>query len=411
MQVDGKIYFPHSLGIFYQAITQYLGFKNYGDEYKVMGLAPYGNPNYTKVISNLINYEKKFNFKLNLKYFLHHKKRIFFISSIGEPIFKDLFSEELIKLLGPVRTKDESITQKHMDIAKSAQVIYEKFFFLLLNDIYEKYNIKNLNLSGGCAMNSVANGKIIKNTPFENIYVSSNPGDAGGAIGSAISLISDKFKYKQINGLNPYLGKEYSDNEIEEIINKFDLNKNFSVNKLNDHFLFSKIAELISQSSIIGWFQGKMEWGPRALGNRSILADPRNPKMREILNFKIKRRESFRPFAPAILYEEMDKWFEIKKLVPHMSEVYNILENKKSLIPAVTHVDGTGRVQTVDILGNKRFYNLIKEFNNQTNVPIILNTSFNENEPIVETPDQAISCFLRTNMDVLVLENWVISRV
>jgi len=411
IQVDGKIYFPHSLGIFYQAITQYLGFKNYGDEYKVMGLAPYGNPNYINEISNLINYEKKFNFKLDLKYFSHHKKRIFFISSVGEPIFKDLFSEELIKLLGPVRTKDETVTQKHMDIAKSAQIIYEKNLFLLLNDIYEKYNIKNLNLSGGCAMNSVANGKIIKNTPFENIYVSSNPGDAGGAIGSAISLISNKFKYNQINGLNPYLGKEYSDNEIEETINKFDLKKNFSVNKLNDQMLFSKIAKIISQSSVVGWFQGKMEWGPRALGNRSILADPRNPKMREILNLKIKRRESFRPFAPSIMFEEMDKWFELKKSVPHMSEVYNVLENKKSLIPAVTHIDGTGRVQTVDILGNKRFYNLIKEFNNQTNIPIILNTSFNENEPIVQTPDQAISCFLRTNMDVLVLENWVISRV
>ena len=175
--------------------------------------------------------------------------------------------------------------------------------------------------------------------------------------------------------------------------------------------LFSKIAKIISQSSVGGWFQGKMEWGPRALGKRSILADPRNPKMREILNLKIKRRESFRPFAPSIMFEEMDKWFELKKSVPHMSEVYNVLENKKSLIPAVTHIDGTGRVQTVDIFGNKRFYSLIKEFNNQTNIPIILNTSFNENEPIVQTPDQAISCFLRTNMDVLVLENWVISRV
>jgi len=411
IEIDDKIYFPHSLGIFYQAITQYLGFKNYGDEYKVMGLAPYGEPNYVEEISKLINYKNNCNFELNLKYFTHHKKKIFFIDNNGNPIFKNLYSKELIKLIGLERQNNEELTQKHKDLAKSTQLVFEKILFNLLNDIYKKYKIKNLDLSGGCAMNSAANGKITQNTPFENVYVSSNPGDAGGAIGSAVCLISNKLKSNQINGATPYLGNQYTNHEIEKIINKLNLGNKFSIKKLEDDLIFKTVANLITQSLVIGWFQGRMEWGPRALGNRSILSDPRNPKMREILNLKIKRRESFRPFAPAILYEEMHKWFELNKAVPHMSEVYNIIESKRSLIPAVTHIDGTGRVQTVNILDNFRFYNLIKEFKIQSGVPILLNTSFNENEPIVQSPEQAISCFTRTNMDILVLENWIISRV
>jgi carbamoyltransferase len=411
IKIDDKIYFPHSLGIFYQAITQYLGFKNYGDEYKVMGLAPYGEPKYVEEISKLINYKNNCNFELNLKYFTHHKKKIFFIDNNGNPIFKNLYSKELIKLIGLERQNNEELTQKHKDLAKSTQLVFEKILFNLLNDIYKKYKIKNLDLSGGCAMNSAANGKITQNTPFENVYVSSNPGDAGGAIGSAVCLISNKLKSNQINGATPYLGNQYTNHEIEKIINKLNLGNKFSIKKIKDDLIFKMVANLITQSLVIGWFQGRMEWGPRALGNRSILSDPRNPKMREILNLKIKRRESFRPFAPAILYEEMHKWFELNKAVPHMSEVYNIIESKRSLIPAVTHIDGTGRVQTVNILDNFRFYNLIKEFKIQSGVPILLNTSFNENEPIVQSPEQAISCFTRTNMDILVLENWIISRV
>jgi carbamoyltransferase len=411
IKIDDKIYFPHSLGIFYQAITQYLGFKNYGDEYKVMGLAPYGEPNYVKEISKLINYKNNCNFELNLKYFTHHKKKIFFIDNSGNPIFKNLYSKELIKLIGLERQNNEEVSKKHKDLAKSTQLVFEKILFNLLNDIYKKYKIKNLDLSGGCAMNSAANGKITQNTPFENVYVSSNPGDAGGAIGSAVCLISNKLKSNQINGATPYLGNQYTNHEIEKIINKLNLGNKFSIKKIEDDLIFKMVANLITQSLVIGWFQGRMEWGPRALGNRSILSDPRNPKMREILNLKIKRRESFRPFAPAILYEEMHKWFELNKAVPHMSEVYNIIESKRSLIPAVTHIDGTGRVQTVNISDNFRFYNLIKEFKIQSEVPILLNTSFNENEPIVQSPEQAISCFTRTNMDILVLENWIISRV
>jgi carbamoyltransferase len=295
-----------------------LGFKNYGDEYKVMGLAPYGEPNYVKEISKLINYKNNCNFELNLKYFTHHKKKIFFIDNSGNPTFKNLYSKELIKLIGSERQNNEEVSQKHKDVAKSTQLVFEKILFNLLNDIYKKYKIKNLDLSGGCAMNSAANGKITQNTPFENVYVSSNPGDAGGAIGSAVCLISNKLKSNQINGATPYLGNQYTNHEIEKIINKLNLGNKFSIKKIEDDLIFKMVANLITQSLVIGWFQGRMEWGPRALGNRSILSDPRNPKMREILNLKIKRRESFRPFAPAILYEEMHKWFELNKAVPHM---------------------------------------------------------------------------------------------
>jgi len=413
LKIDGKIFFPHSLGIFYQAITQYLGFKNYGDEYKIMGLSSYGKPVYTKLLSNLVYYKKKFNFELNLKYFSHYKKKIISIHKNKPPFFFDLYSSELVKLLGPERKKKDEITQRHKDIAKSAQVVFENVFFNLLNDLYDKYKIKNLNLSGGCAMNSVANGKITSNTNFKNIYTSSNPGDAGGAIGSALCLLNDINKKKINNKYKdplPYLGDSFSNDEVESVIYKYKLKNRFVVKKLDNCELFIYVANLISKSNIVAWFQGNMEWGARALGNRSILADPRNPKMKELLNLKIKKRENFRPFAPSIIYEHMDKWFETKCPVPYMSEVYKIKENKRSLIPAVTHIDGTGRLQTVT-KANGRFYSLLSAFYKKTKVPIVLNTSFNENEPIVRTPEEAIECYLRTKIDVLVIQDWIIKRI
>jgi len=412
LKIDGKIFFPHSLGIFYQAITQYLGFKNFGDEYKVMGLSSYGKPVYTKLISNLVYYKKKFNYELNLKYFSHYNKKIISIRKNQPPFFFDLYSSELLKLLGPERKKKEEITQRHKDIAKSTQVVFENVFFNLLNDLYDKYKICNLNLSGGCVMNSVANGKIIFNTNFKNIYTSSNPGDAGGSIGSALCLLSEinKKKKKIFKNPLPYLGDSFSNDEIESAINQYKLKNKFKVKKLENSQLFIYVANLISKSNIVGWFQGSMEWGPRALGNRSILADPRNPRMKELLNLKIKKRENFRPFAPSIIYEHMDKWFETKRPVPYMTEVYKIKENKKSLIPAVTHTDGTGRLQTVT-KANGRFFSLLSAFYKKTKVPIVLNTSFNENEPMVRTPEEAIDCYLRTKMDVLVMQDWIIKRI
>ncbi len=409
LSIDKKVYFPHSMGIFYQALTQFLGFKNYGDEYKVMGLSSYGNPTFEKELSKLLSNTRE-GYKLDLSYFVHHNQPIIKSNIDGQIQYIDLYSNKLIKLLGKERKKDEKITQRHMDIAKSVQIVYEKTLFYLLNALYNKYNIKNLTLSGGCAMNSVANGKILKNTLFKNIYISPNPGDAGGAIGSAL-LFLDKNKYKIEKKINyAYLGKKYTNDEIEKIILQKNINKKFLVKKYANDELLEIITKRLCESKIIGWFQGRMEWGARALGNRSILADARNPNIKDIINSKIKRRESFRPFAPAILLEFTKDWFEIDKEVPFMSEVYKILNTKKDILPGITHVDSTGRLQTVSKSNNEKFYNLIKKFYDKTNIPLLLNTSFNENEPIVQSPEEALDCFMRTNMDILVLENWIIFR-
>ena len=407
--IDKKIYFPHSLGIFYQSITQYLGFKNYGEEYKVMGLSSYGKPNFIKQISKLI-YDTEDGFKLNLDYFIHHNEKIIFSNENGKINYKNLYSKKLYDLLGDERRVEEPIMQRHMDIAKSVQTVYENILFSLLNKLYQKYKIKNLTLSGGCAMNSVANGKIIENTPFQNIYVSPNPGDAGGSVGSAcVSIVKSNKLVKKINNY-AYLGSSYKNASISEIIQKKKLNKKYLVNYFDDEKILDVSSDLLIKTKIIGWFQGRMEWGPRALGNRSILADARNPRIKEIINKKIKRRESFRPFAPSILNEYREEWFNIDKEIPFMSEVYSIVEEKRKLIPGVTHIDGTGRLQTVTIESNKFYYSLISSFYKKTGVPLILNTSFNENEPIVNTPEEAINCFERTEMDALIIENWIISR-
>tara|TARA_B100000787_G_scaffold141355_1_gene110445 strand:+ start:10459 stop:12183 length:1725 start_codon:yes stop_codon:yes gene_type:complete len=408
IKLDKKIYFPHSLGIFYQAMTQYLGFKNYGDEYKVMGLSSYGEPKYVNEVSKLIKKDKE-GFKLNLDYFLHHKKSILSTNN-DQAIYKNLYSKKLIELLGDERKNDEKITKKHMDLAKSIQTVYENIFFYMLENLYKKYKSDNLSLSGGCAMNSVANGKIIEKTSFKKIYTSPNPGDAGGSVGSASVYIYNSLN-KPISVKNyAYLGSKYDLEYIKKILDKNNLIKKYKVNYLDDDQLYKKIALALSESKIIGWFQGSAEWGARALGNRSIIADARNPKIKDIINSKIKRRESFRPFAPSILYEKMNEWFDIDKEVPFMSEVYPIKKEKISLLPGITHVDGTGRLQTVKKQNNLKYYNLIKSFYELTGVPIILNTSFNENEPIVNNPTEAIECFDRTDMDLLVLENYVISR-
>ena len=409
LEVEEKIDFPHSLGIFYQALTQYLGFKNYGDEYKIMGLSPYGKPQYVNEISKLI-FKTKSGFKLNLKYFNHHKQQILSVNEKNQAEYLNLYSSKLIDLLGEERGKNEKISQYHMNIAKSAQLVYEDVLFHLLNIIHKKYNNTNLTLSGGCAMNSVANGKIIKKTPFKNIYISPNPGDAGGSVGSACVYLKEQYS-KDINVKHySYLGPQYTNDEINKIIDGYENKKKYNIKYLDDDAVSKYIAKELSNSKIIGWFQGRTEWGPRALGNRSILADPRNPNIKKIINSKIKRRESFRPFAPSVLYDETYKWFEIDKEVPFMSEVYQVKKDKQHLLPGITHVDGSGRIQTVKKYQNIKYYNLIKDFFSYTGVPIILNTSFNENEPIVNHPNEAINCFNRTEMDILVLENYILTR-
>lgn len=410
--LDRYVHFPHSLGIFYQAITQYLGFPNYGDEYKVMGLASYGEPAYLKELEQVLNILDSGGYELCLSYFRHHKESVYSTSDAGVPEFDLLFNQNLERLLGP-RRLSEPVDQRHRNIAASAQCLYENALFSLLNALHKKTGETNLAIAGGCAMNSVANGKIISKTPFERVYVQPAGGDAGGAIGAAL------MSWFQDGGTNPgkimetaYLGPEFVDSEIAQVVGgEEQLNDQaFSVNTFAQNELIETLVEHLIDGAVVGWFQGRMEWGARALGNRSILADPRRNDMQELLNSKIKRRESFRPFAPSILEEQVSNWFETSDVVPFMEKVYPFKEAVKEQVPAVVHIDGTGRLQSVRRNHNPKYYDLISEFHRATGVPILLNTSFNENEPVVCTPRQALDCFLRTNMDVLVLNNTMIIR-
>jgi len=419
IDLDEKVYFPHSLGIFYMALTQFIGFQNYGDEYKVMGLAPYGKPNYMDHMQQIVNLKSDGSFYLNLKYFKFHREKVDFFKENGSPYVGTLFSPELEMLLGPARKKNEELTQHYKNIAHSVQAMYEKSFFHLLNKLHEKYKLDNLSIAGGCGMNSVANGKISLNTPFKKIYIQSAAGDAGGAIGAALMTwhrLGGKNAQKKVKSHDhAYWGPSFSNEYIDNLLNsqKYRLKKdNYNIEYFSD---FSKITKItateITKGKVIGWFQGRMEWGPRALGNRSIICDPRRSDMKEVLNIKIKKRESFRPFAPSVLRQDVSEWFEQSHDVPFMMQVYQIKKEKRSEIPAVTHVDGSGRLQTVDEKTNPRYYALINDFKKLTGVPIVLNTSFNENEPVVCRPEEALETFIRTKMDLLVMENWIIERI
>ena len=415
IKINKKIYFPHSLGIFYQAITQFLGFKNYGDEYKIMGLAPYGKPKFVNKLRQILLIKNNGNFELNLDYFKFYKENFSYRWDNGKVEIDDLYSNKIYDLLGSECKKGEPITDFHKDIAHSTQKVYEEVFLDILNNLYNTYQSKNLCIAGGCGMNSVANGKIKNNTKFENIFVQAAAGDAGGAIGAAYSTYySYKNKKRKFQMKHAYLGTSFNETQILECLEKNKINiknQKCDFEKIsNDNDLNKLVAKEISDGKVIGWFQGKMEWGPRALGNRSILADPRRSDMKDILNIKIKRRESFRPFAPSILREHVSNWFESDDEVPFMMKVYQIKENKRSIIPAVTHVDGSGRLQTVYQETNRKYYDLINEFFKLTSVPILLNTSFNENEPIVSKPEEALDCFLRTKMDTLVMGNYIVKR-
>jgi carbamoyltransferase len=412
-QIDGRFDFPNSLGIFYQAFTQFIGFKNFGDEYKMMGLSAYGSKNFflKNKIFNLINYSN-FKLKLDLNFFDFPfiNKRIF---KDNEIFYKDLFSENLQDYLGIKSSNNFIYTKEYADIAYAVQEVYEHIFLSILNDLYKKYSNFNLCFSGGCALNSKANGRITKDTKFKNIFIPSDPGDAGSAIGAALSFYYKKNRDKQkIFQPNPYLSPEPNNNILQDQLNFYENNKMIKIYKFkSDLEMFDKVSDIIIDNNVIGWFQDRMEFGPRALGNRSILMDPRNKKAKDILNLKIKLRETYRPFAPSIIEEYLDGWFENANLSPYMNFVFTIKEEKRSIIPAVCHVDNTGRVQTVNKKDNEKFYKLINSFFQKTGVPILLNTSFNENEPIVFTPKEAIETFLRTKMDYLVIQNYLISRV
>ena len=418
VEAEDKVYFPHSLGIFYQALTQHLGFPNYGDEYKVMGLAPYGESQFMAEMRQIVKLQEDGAFRLNLDYFRHHREKIAYDWENGEPTFATLYSPQLSELLGPARKPGDELTQRHKDIARSVQAMYEEAFFHLLNRLHDRYRVDALALAGGCGMNSVANGKVYRNTPFKRLYVQSAAGDAGGAIGAAFvawhethggSASSRTFVMD-----HAYWGPQFSDDQIGALLGAKDgeiAAQTCVVSRLDDEAALCRLtARAIADGKVVGWFQGRMEWGPRALGNRSIVCDPRRADMKEILNLKIKRRESFRPFAPSILRGDVVEWFEVDDDVPFMMQVYPIRQAKRGLIPAVTHVDGSGRLQTVTRETNPRYHALIECFRELTGVPMVLNTSFNENEPVVCKPEEALNCFLRTKMDLLVMGNWLVER-
>lgn len=425
MSVDGQVFFPHSLGAFYTAITQYLGFPHYGDEFKVMGLAPYGKPIFLDHLRQVVLLQSDGSFELDLRFFTHSTQRLPHQWSNGTPEVGTHFSSALIDLLGPARVAEEPLEQRHKDIARSAQAMYEEAFFHLLCSLHRRQSIDQLCIAGGCGANSVANGKVTRSTPYKQVYVQAAAGDAGGALGAALD-VWHKLGHPRCQPMGAaYLGTRPASSEIDQlmasaqIVQKLDLSI-FTVSRIGDSCLPDEAALLdhvsiaIAEGLVVGWFQGRMEWGPRALGHRSILGDPRRADMKDILNLKIKRRESFRPFAPSVLQEVTAEWFELASPldadVPYMMQVYPIREEKRPLIPAVTHVDGTGRLQTVHEADNGRYYRLIRRFYERTGVPMVLNTSFNENEPIVCSPSQALDCFLRTKMDVLVLEDVLVLR-
>ena len=422
LEILKEIHFPHSLGLLYSAFTYYTGFKVNSGEYKLMGLAPYGSPIYKeKIINNLIDIKDDGSFRLNQDYFNYATGL-----TMTNKKFDELFGQ-------PVRKPNtDKLTQFHMDIAASIQLVTEEIMLKLASSIQKQYKIENLCLAGGVALNCVANGKLLEKKIFKNIWIQPAAGDAGGSLGAALALWHDELQ--QPRTINPnddmrgsYLGPEYDDSQIKKILD--EIGANYQIMKEDQ--IISKTAEDLSKGLAIGWFQGRMEFGPRALGGRSILGDPRSSSMQKNLNLKVKYRESFRPFAPSILREDLSEWFEINTDSPYMLLVSKIKSNKslpmsddqkklfgieklnvkRSDIPAVTHVDYSARVQTVHKDTNSKYYNLLKKFKEITGCPVLVNTSFNvRGEPIVNSPEDAFNCFMGTELDILVLGNHYLEK-
>lgn len=409
-----KIIYPDSLGIFYQTFTQYLGFQNYGDEYKVMGLSSYGNPKYVDRVKKVISYDKCGKFKLNLQYFNHHKNVMNFSSNKGLPIFSNFFNNKFIELFGSQRSVNTKIEKYHKDLASSVQKIFEEIILLKILYLHKKYGKKNLILSGGCFFNSILNGKIHDLELFDNIFISPFVGDMGGGLGAALHLIKDREYFKNKPLETAYLGSNYSNEYIErEIINEKNVQNSDTIN-FKYYKNFSEITRLIAkkifENKLVAWFQDKSEFGPRALGNRSLLANPMNKNIKEIINEKIKKRENFRPFAPIVLEENYKDYFYQKFPSPYMSFVFQAKDKAKNEIPGVVHVDGTSRVQTVNNNQNPKIYELLIEFQKLTNIPALLNTSLNINEPMNEDVLTAYETFTKSNIDILVMQNYVFTK-
>ena len=399
-----EVNFPHSLGLFYTAFTQFLGFPHYGDEYKVMGLSAYGKPAFIKAMEEVIRFDPPY-YRMNLRYFMHATGGVDMTWMDGVPVIGKIYSPYTERILGKPRNREEEITERHMDIASSIQKRYEDIFFGLLQFLHKKTGIDNLSLAGGCIQNSLANGKILMNSPFRHVYIPPAAHDAGTAIGAGMYVWLNLIKGRKSFVMeSPYTGDHFTESEIEMALKKYRL----KYRKLDKNGIIKKAVDILSRGEILGWFQGRTEFGPRALGNRSILVDPRRQEMKDILNRRIKKREGFRPFAPSIPEEYASDWFNIDHKSPFMERVFPVRKEKAHLIPAVVHVDGTARVQTVNKGINPLYHKLLVEFGKKTGVPVLLNTSFNENEPIVNTPEDAINCFLRTGMDALIIENFLV---
>ncbi len=411
--LDRFVYFPHSLGLLYLAITQYLGFPKYGDEFKVMGLAPYGEPRYRRDMHNLLDLRPGGTFALDLSYFRHWSDGVQMTWEDGEPTIGQVWTPKLEALLGPSRRPDEPLTPFHEAIAASLQAVFEDAAFHILNHVQRSTNTRRLCLAGGCAMNSVANGKIRAHTDFEEVFIQPAAADNGTSLGAAFAAWHARSSRPRAFVMeHGCWGAEFSDQDILAAIERRNAARMADYASWDDEELLNEwTAARIADGCVVGWFQGRMEWGARALGNRSILADPRRADMRDIINTRIKFRERFRPFAPSALEEFVDDYFVGAAADPFMLQVCPVRPAKRGVIPAVTHVDGSARLQTVSARSQPVYWRLISAFYRLTGVPMLLNTSFNENEPIVRAPEEALDCFLRTHMDVLVMGRHVLSRV
>ena len=404
IRILDRTLFPHSMGIVYSAVCQFIGYDQYGDEGKVMGLAPYGNDVYQDFFDQLVTLEPGGRFKLNLDHFVHHTEGVdYSFDEEGRPTVAPLYSNEFVTQFGPARIRRTEVTQRDMDLARSLQACLERVYFHILRNLHAETDCDNLCLAGGVALNSVANGMVPDQTPFRSMYLQPAAGDDGTAIGAAYHVLHQHLKQPRKYLMNhSSTGPEFDDAEIESALKLAGLHGV----RLDDAELYEQTARAIADAKVVGWFQGKMEWGPRALGNRSIVAHPGHPQMKDILNSRIKHREWFRPFAPSVLEERLSECFCSDHPSPFMLMVYKTRPEMYQKLCAVDHADHTGRVQTVSLESNPRYYRLIQAFDRLTGIPVVLNTSFNENEPIVCTPDEAVCCFMRTNMDVLAIGNY-----
>jgi carbamoyltransferase len=414
MQTLGEVTFPHSLGMFYTALTQFLGFWKFGDEYKVMGLAAYGQPEFRDEFRHIVYADEKNGFRLGLEYFSHQTEgpEMTWRDADRTPVLGRLFSPYLEKRLGPARKEGEPLDRRHYNIAASMQAALEEVLVSLWNDLSGKTKQNALCLAGGVAFNCLANGKIFDRSPFERVYVQPAAGDAGLSVGAACAVNHQLLQRpREFVMEHAYWGPSFSAHDLRGAMDGSEIcAENNSVAELQEQPLLEATARAIAEGKIVGWYQGAAEWGPRALGNRSIVADPRRPEMKDVLNRRIKHREAFRPFAPSVLEEAVDEYFEETHPSPFMTFAYRVRAEKRSVIPAPTHVDGTARLQTVSRSANPLFWKLVRAFGDLTGVPVVLNTSFNDNEPIVCRPEEALDCFRRTQMDVLVLGNYFLEK-